>query len=277
MSVCPSCGPGIQEGSGARLIEMRDAGYTSSYCIMCVTRVRARTFLARERTRAGLHWRDARRRERTEDIALPAYEYIVCIISHTSDTHPTITRVGHVNGEGAQGPLFSHPSVRQGRREGNHGTGTMLPAEGCCRCGPWPLPRSLPSTGQWGSPGCPQTSRESKTTSLPACSTGPPRGCGDGGIDFCGTLDFCQDGDRFGYALPGDRCQPYNGPTIRLIPGSRYRLTLRNTATVSTNIHTHGLHIVGAGDSDDATRSVGAGECLDYTWDITDDHPGGTH
>ena len=102
-------------------------------------------------------------------------------------------------------------------------------------------------------------------------------GCGDGGIDFCGTLDFCQDGDRFGYALPGDRCQPYNGPTIRLIPGSRYRLTLRNTATVSTNIHTHGLHIVGAGDSDDATRSVGAGECLDYTWDITDDHPGGTH
>ena len=104
-------------------------------------------------------------------------------------------------------------------------------------------------------------------------------GCGGGGVDFCGTLDFCQDGDRFGYALPGETCQPYNGPTIRLAPGKKYRLTLRNTATfgVSTNIHTHGLHIVGAGDSDDVTRSVDSGDCLDYTWDIADDHPGGTH
>ena len=29
-------------------------------------------------------------------------------------------------------------------------------------------------------------------------------GCGGGGVDFCGTLDFCQDGDWFGYALPGE-------------------------------------------------------------------------
>ena len=102
-------------------------------------------------------------------------------------------------------------------------------------------------------------------------------GCGGGGVDFCGTLDFCEDGDKFGYALPGDDCQPYNGPTIRLAPGKKYRLTLRNFATISTNLHTHGLHIVGAGDSDDITRSVDSGECLDYTWDIPKDHPGGTN
>ena len=102
--------------------------------------------------------------------------------------------------------------------------------------------------------------------------------CGSG-IDFCGTLDFCQDSNGFGYALPGDKCHPFSGPTIRLTPGHKYKVTLRNLASpgVTTNLHTHGLHVVGAGDSDDVTRSVSFGECLDYVWDIDSDQGGGTH
>ena len=57
-----------------------------------------------------------------------------------------------------------------------------------------------------------------------------------------------------------------------------YKLTLHNTASSPTNLHTHGLHIVGDGDGDDITRVVqGGNTCLDYTWDIAADHPGGTH
>lgn len=62
-------------------------------------------------------------------------------------------------------------------------------------------------------------------------------------------------------------------------PGQKYKLTLRNTAnsSVKTNIHTHGLHIVGDGDSDDITRFVEGGRCLTYTYDIASDHPPGTY
>ena len=123
----------------------------------------------------------------------------------------------------------------------------------------------------------------------------------DGEHDFCGMLEFCDgrgvDGSRiFGYRLPctatdelsdssGSRasceCLGVSGPLIRLQPGKKYKLTLRNAALSSnaiTNIHTHGLHIVGDGDSDDVTRRVnGGGNCLDYTWHIDDEHSGGTY
>ena len=73
-------------------------------------------------------------------------------------------------------------------------------------------------------------------------------------------------------------CLGISGPLIRLVPGNKYRLTLRNAATEVTNLHTHGLHIVGDGDADDVTRTVsGGGFCLDYTWNIRSDHPGGTY
>ena len=107
------------------------------------------------------------------------------------------------------------------------------------------------------------------------------------GYDFCGILEFCEgENDEnttvFGYRLPcpeGDcECPGGSGPIIRLVPGTKYRLTLRNSALQDTNLHTHGLHIVGSGDSDDVTRTVSAeGYCLDYTWDIASDHPGGTY
>jgi len=85
-----------------------------------------------------------------------------------------------------------------------------------------------------------------------------------------------------GYRNPGDitPCGSKPGPLIRMAPGTTYKLTLQNSAddsSVSTNIHTHGLHITGSGDGDDITRFVSGGDCLDYTWDIPSDHPGGTN
>ena len=80
------------------------------------------------------------------------------------------------------------------------------------------------------------------------------------GYDFCGVLEFCEgeDGRTFGYRLPctEDQCEclGISGPLIRLVPGNKYRLTLRNAASELTNLHTHGLHIVGDGDADDVTR-----------------------
>ena len=85
-----------------------------------------------------------------------------------------------------------------------------------------------------------------------------------------------------GYRAPGDPtpCGTRPGPLIRMTPGTTYRLTLHNSypdPELKTNMHTHGLHVVGDGNGDDVTRFVPGGSCLDYTWDILSDHPGGTH
>ena len=101
------------------------------------------------------------------------------------------------------------------------------------------------------------------------------------GGDHCATLVFCQDGDKFGYRDPEDftpaPCGSKPGPLIRMKPGNVYKLTLQNMASEETNVHTHGLHIVGSGDSDDVTRHVPSGLCLEYNWDIASDHPPGTN
>jgi len=109
--------------------------------------------------------------------------------------------------------------------------------------------------------------------------------CEDG-IAFCGVIEFCNDKetDTFAYRLPCQEevceCVGISGPLIRLEPGNKYKLVLRNMAeeSHSTNLHTHGLHIVGSGNGDDVVRQVsGGGNCLDYVWDIASDHPGGTY
>lgn len=112
------------------------------------------------------------------------------------------------------------------------------------------------------------------------------------GYDYCGVLEFCMSAatttssmeyrSTYGYRLPcfGAECEcvPGPGPLIRLVPGNVYKMTLRNADSEKpTNLHTHGLHIVGSGNGDDVTRIVNGGNCLDYTWNITKDHPGGTH
>lgn len=108
-----------------------------------------------------------------------------------------------------------------------------------------------------------------------------------GEITFCATLEFCSTpgSSTYGYRIPGGDgeappCGNDPGPLIRLQPGHTYKLTLFNSAADSstiTNLHTHGLHIVGDGDSDNVLRYVEGGSCLDYTWAVPGDHPGGTY
>jgi FtsP/CotA-like multicopper oxidase with cupredoxin domain len=105
--------------------------------------------------------------------------------------------------------------------------------------------------------------------------------CGENTSTLCGVLEFCQDGNSYGYRTQGDTapCGTVNGPLIRMEPGKTYKLTLQNEASEMTNIHTHGLHIVGDGDGNDVTRMVSGGSSsyLTYTWDIACGHPPGTY
>ena len=93
------------------------------------------------------------------------------------------------------------------------------------------------------------------------------------------------------------------GPTLRLSPGDSLRLQLVNNLTpatsgpgsgmgngqgngmggmagmdagsATTNLHTHGLHVSPAGNSDNVFLEVGEGQTQDYVIDIPADHPGG--
>lgn len=60
------------------------------------------------------------------------------------------------------------------------------------------------------------------------------------------TIEFCEDAPgSYGYRLPGTTtCDPA-GVVIRMVPDQNYIMTLKNTASVVTNAHTHGLHISG--------------------------------
>ena len=50
------------------------------------------------------------------------------------------------------------------------------------------------------------------------------------------------------------------------------------TAGTKANLHTHGLHISGDGNSDDITRYANVGEsCLTYTYNVSSSHMGGTY
>jgi FtsP/CotA-like multicopper oxidase with cupredoxin domain len=80
------------------------------------------------------------------------------------------------------------------------------------------------------------------------------------------------------------------GPTIEMIPGNTYVLTLKNLLPYSTpsasentfkdpdvtNLHTHGLHVSPASPSDDVMRRVTGTYCGDYVYDVPADHMGGT-
>ena len=89
--------------------------------------------------------------------------------------------------------------------------------------------------------------------------------CVDPGYDYCGVLEFCEGrGGSFGYRLPGEReCTLQTAPLIRMKSGKNYQLTLSNVASVPTNLHTHGLHVVGEGNSDNVERVVRAGQCAE--------------
>jgi L-ascorbate oxidase len=95
------------------------------------------------------------------------------------------------------------------------------------------------------------------------------------------------------------RLRSYNGklvgPTIRVHPGDTLYVTLRNDLPKddpscpaqnenpdvpncfnSTNLHTHGLHVSPAGNSDNVLLSLSPGTKFDYIFNIPKNHPSGT-
>lgn len=95
----------------------------------------------------------------------------------------------------------------------------------------------------------------------------------------CGQLEFCENISHatVGYRLPGDTLCTSPGPTLRLVAGTTYFLTLINSAEATPiNLHAHGLHISGDGNADDPRREAQPGECLRYNWTIPIEHLGGT-
>ena len=66
------------------------------------------------------------------------------------------------------------------------------------------------------------------------------------------------------------------GPTLRVRPGDRLRVTLRNGLDQPTNLHVHGLHVSPSGGSDNVFVMVDPGGEHVYEYQIPDDHPSGT-
>jgi FtsP/CotA-like multicopper oxidase with cupredoxin domain len=66
------------------------------------------------------------------------------------------------------------------------------------------------------------------------------------------------------------------GPTLRVRPGDRINLTLRNELDAPTNLHTHGLNVSPAGKGDDVFATIAAGDERSYIYDVPVDHRSGT-
>jgi suppressor of ftsI len=80
---------------------------------------------------------------------------------------------------------------------------------------------------------------------------------------------------RFGPAMMGGRAvktYTFNGhapgPTLRLQPGDSLGVTLINQMDQPTNLHTHGLHVSPAGNSDNVFVHLMPGDMFKYEYDI---------
>jgi FtsP/CotA-like multicopper oxidase with cupredoxin domain len=65
------------------------------------------------------------------------------------------------------------------------------------------------------------------------------------------------------------------GPTLRIRPGDRVTLRLRNDLGATTNLHTHGLVVSPEGNSDNVFTMIEPGASFDYDYRLGDDHPPG--
>ncbi|MBK8208615.1 MAG: multicopper oxidase domain-containing protein [Rhodospirillales bacterium] len=91
-----------------------------------------------------------------------------------------------------------------------------------------------------------------------------------------------------------DPRRPYVAPTIDVAPGDTVRITLNNKLPADlacidpsenvnaphcfngTNLHTHGLWVSPAGNSDNVLLSINPGVSFQYEYNIPPDHPAGT-
>ena len=75
--------------------------------------------------------------------------------------------------------------------------------------------------------------------------------------------------------------QPFNdhlvGPTLRVRPGDRLEVTIRNGTSEPTNIHYHGLHVKPTGDSDNVFRVFAPASTVRSVVELPRDHPPGTY
>ena len=67
------------------------------------------------------------------------------------------------------------------------------------------------------------------------------------------------------------------GPTLRLRPGDRLAIRLRNGLDEPTNLHVHGLHVSPQGTGDNPFVVIEPGEDFDYSYQLPPDHPTGTY
>lgn len=65
------------------------------------------------------------------------------------------------------------------------------------------------------------------------------------------------------------------GPTLRVRPGDRMVITLRNALAETTNLHTHGLLVSPQGNGDNPFVEIEPGESFTYEIALPDDHPPG--
>ncbi len=89
---------------------------------------------------------------------------------------------------------------------------------------------------------------------------------------------------QFGPAMMGGRAvttYTFNGhapgPTLRLHPGDSLGVTLTNQMDQPTNLHTHGLHVSPAGNSDNVFVHVMPGETFSYEYAIPHDGTSGLY
>jgi len=69
----------------------------------------------------------------------------------------------------------------------------------------------------------------------------------------------------------------FPGPQLRLAPGDRLQLRLRNRTGQATNLHFHGLHVSPKGFQDNVFLTIDDGSDLEYDVHLPADHPRGLH
>ena len=69
----------------------------------------------------------------------------------------------------------------------------------------------------------------------------------------------------------------YSGPTLRVSPGDRLRLNVRNRMGEPTNMHFHGLHVSPKGRQDNVFVVIDPMDDFEYDVEIAADQPGGLY